>query len=170
MKSLFVFLVICMAASCEPEPKAPPLTETEMRDKLLEMNKDMLAMEDQRIEEFVREKGWAVIKTGTGLRYFIYEDQEGPLAQPGQTAEVSFEVSLMDGTVCYASKEGETRNFKVEGSDVESGLHEAIQHMGEGDRAKVIIPSYLAHGLAGDLNKIPVKSTIIYDIHLHSLR
>ena len=49
---------------------------------------------------------------------------------------------------------------------IESGLHEGISYMKEGDRAKIIIPSYLAHGLIGDLDKMPPLATIIYDIRL----
>jgi FKBP-type peptidyl-prolyl cis-trans isomerase len=39
-----------------------------------------------------------------------------------------------------------------------------------GDRAKLIIPSHLAHGLVGDLNKIPPLTTIVVDIHLIDLK
>ena len=60
--------------------------------------------------------------------------------------------------------------FLVCRDEVESGLHEAIQYLKVGDKAKVIIPSHLAHGIAGDFEKIPPRSTIIYDIHLIAVK
>jgi FKBP-type peptidyl-prolyl cis-trans isomerase len=49
---------------------------------------------------------------------------------------------------------------------VESGLHEAIQLLSPGDSALFIIPSYRAHGLVGDMEQIPMRSTVVYHIGL----
>jgi len=35
-----------------------------------------------------------------------------------------------------------------------------------GDKAKLIIPSHLAFGLAGDMDQIPPLSPIVYDIEV----
>jgi FKBP-type peptidyl-prolyl cis-trans isomerase len=59
--------------------------------------------------------------------------------------------------------------FVIDKSDIESGIQEGIKKMREGDRAKMIIPSHLAHGLVGDLDKIPPLSVIVVDIHLIGL-
>jgi FKBP-type peptidyl-prolyl cis-trans isomerase len=50
--------------------------------------------------------------------------------------------------------------------NVENGLHEAIQYLRVGDKAKIILPSYLAHGLTGDSDKIPPMASVLYDIEL----
>ncbi|MGE5317418.1 MAG: FKBP-type peptidyl-prolyl cis-trans isomerase, partial [Chloroflexota bacterium] len=39
-----------------------------------------------------------------------------------------------------------------------------------GDHAKFVIPSHLGFGLIGDQNKVPPKSTLIYDIELLDLK
>ena len=59
--------------------------------------------------------------------------------------------------------------FLVEMDDVESGLHEAIQLMSPGDSAVVLIPSYRAHGLIGDQDRIPMRSSLVYHIGLLKL-
>ena len=41
--------------------------------------------------------------------------------------------------------------------------------MSPGDSAMIIIPSYRAHGLAGDQNKIPMRSSVVYHIGLVKL-
>jgi FKBP-type peptidyl-prolyl cis-trans isomerase FkpA len=39
-----------------------------------------------------------------------------------------------------------------------------------GDKAILILPSHLAHGLVGDENKIPPKASVIYELELLSLK
>ena len=60
----------------------------------------------------------------------------------------------------------EYKEVLVDQSEVESGLQEAIKLLSTGDRAKFIIPSHIAHGLLGDLNKIPPLRTLVIDLTL----
>ena len=39
-----------------------------------------------------------------------------------------------------------------------------------GDKVKVVLPSHLAFGLLGDQKRVPMKSSIIYDLELLNLR
>ncbi len=68
-------------------------------------------------------------------------------------------------TLCCTSG-GTPIDFLVEMDNVESGLHEAITYLKEGDKAFIILPYYLAHGLLGDNDKIPPLSPALYDIEL----
>ena len=42
--------------------------------------------------------------------------------------------------------------------------------MSIGDQAKLILPSHLAHGLLGDLDKIPPQSILLIDIQLNTIK
>jgi FKBP-type peptidyl-prolyl cis-trans isomerase len=75
---------------------------------------------------------------------------------------------LLNGDTCYRTANG-AETFRVEHDEVESGLHEAIQHLSEGDSAIIVIPSHRAHGLAGDMAKVPMRSTVVYAIGLETL-
>ena len=168
---IFLLIVLSTAlATCNEEKQQRPMTQQEIDQRLLEMNKAWTDRESREIRAYITEKEWPVDSTGTGLRYWIYESVEGESAKPGETVEVSFTVELLDGKECYKTEEGETKQFRVEQSDVESGLHEAVQYLSPGDKAKIILPSHLAYGLAGDMNKIPLKSTLVYDLTLHSIQ
>ncbi|MDA9267163.1 FKBP-type peptidyl-prolyl cis-trans isomerase [Salibacteraceae bacterium] len=110
-------------------------------------------------------------KTGTGLRYMVYEGKgEGEKAKDGQIATLDYKVSLMDGVEVYSSKEDGPRSFMIGQDNVETGLHEAVTYLKLGDKAHVILPSHLAHGLTGDNNKIPPRSTVIYNLELIGLK
>ena len=82
---------------------------------------------------------------------------------------IKYNVTLLDGTECY-STDDEVEEFIVDKDYVEAGLHEGIQFMSPGDKAILILPSHLAHGLAGDLKKIPFRSSIVYDIELIAVK
>jgi len=160
--------MLMMGCSGDVE-KQQPIDMKQLQEDLLEANKKATALESEQIDKYIERKKLAVIKTQTGLRYQIYNDNEGELITNNQKAVVKYTVSLLDGTECYSTKE-EVEEFTVGKDYVESGLHEGITFMSVGDKAIIIIPSHLAHGLAGDMKKIPFRSTIVYDIELIAIK
>lgn len=139
---------------------------------LIQESKNNVIRESASIDRFVKSKKWKMQKTGTGLRYLIYEngEQTNPLAKNGQYATINFDVTLMNGKECYASEEGKPETFLIGRDNVESGLHEGILLMRVGDKARFIMPSHLAYGLVGDMDKIPGNSPIVYNVELVGLR
>jgi FKBP-type peptidyl-prolyl cis-trans isomerase len=126
--------------------------------------------EDVAIKLFLKQrKDWNITSTGTGLRYWIYEKSDGKLAQEGDIVKVEFKVKLLDGTLCYQTDKDEYSVFKVDKSDVETGVQEGIKYMREGEKAKLIIPSHLGHGLIGDLDKIPPMQVLLVDLFLKEI-
>jgi FKBP-type peptidyl-prolyl cis-trans isomerase FkpA len=115
---------------------------------------------------YIERRGWEMQSTGTGLRYMIYEMKDSPLAKMGDLVEIEYEVSLLNGDVLYSSEESGSRSLEIGKANIESGLHEGLLLMKIGERAKFILPSHLAHGLSGDNEKIPPRSSVVYDIKL----
>jgi len=165
------YIFLCSCSQNHPQKtKQPDYNSKEFKDKLIEANKMYVKRESDEIDQYVAHKGWQMTTTGTGLRYMIIEKGTGELAKPEQFAKVKYKISLLDGKVCYSSDSTGAREFKISHDNVESGLHEGIQYLRVGDKAKFILPSHLAHGLIGDESKIPPKSSVVYDIDLLSLR
>lgn len=162
------FSVLLIACSGDVE-KQHPIDMNQLQEDLINANKKALVLELEQIDKYIHKKNLNVTKTQTGLRYQIYEDIEGELIKKDQKAIIKYTVTLLDGTECYSTK-GEVEEFTVGKDYVESGLHEGIVFMNVGDKAIMIIPSHLAHGLAGDFKKIPFRSTIVYDIELVAIK
>jgi FKBP-type peptidyl-prolyl cis-trans isomerase len=114
-------------------------------------------------------RGFKMEHTGTGLRYMILNPGTDPKASSGMRAKVNYRVELLDGTLCYSSDSLGPHVFKVDEDQIESGIHEGIKLLGKGGKAKFILPSHLAHGLLGDQDKIPAKSSVVYDIEVVEL-
>lgn len=164
----FIFLTILLASCTEKKVQELDQTPNWTQDESINMNATFAEEEDQEIENFLSHRpDWKMTKTGTGLRYFIYEKSENnDTARVDDQVLVDFTIELLDGTVCYTSQENGPEGFTVEKADIEAGLHEGVQQMCTGDRAKFILPSHMAHGLIGDEDKIPPLSAVIYDILL----
>ncbi len=135
------------------------------QEQMIEENRNAIKLENHDIDLYLRRKNIEASTTGTGVRYRFLRDDDGANVRPGQWAVVNYRVELLNGDTAYQTSGG-PESFKVEMDDVESGLHEAIQLMSPGDSATLIIPSYRAHGLIGDMDRIPMRSTVVYHIGL----
>lgn len=164
--SCFVWIIF---SACKDESKKEETIDWNPK-KSTEFNKEMAAEEELQIRLYLEQhKDLLMERTGTGLRYFIFQKADGQKASEGYTAQVELMVTLLDGKVCYQTKKDEYEEFVIDRSDVESGLQEGIKKMKVGERAKLIVPSHIAHGLLGDMDKIPPLSPIVIDVHLIGL-
>ncbi|MBK9148099.1 MAG: FKBP-type peptidyl-prolyl cis-trans isomerase [Flavobacteriales bacterium] len=158
---------LLLMLACEP-PATPPAPVSQ--DDLLRSNRDAVRIEDRDIGLYVGRWALQPITSGTGVRHQLLRDAEGETVKPGQWALVRYRMELLNGDTAYASDPSGPEGFLVEEDDVESGLHEAIQHLSPGDSAIIIIPSYRAHGLIGDQDRVPPRSTVVYRIALVGIR
>jgi len=169
MKSLSygLILISLVSIACKEDKNVKP-THNWTKQQSIQMNSGFSEEEEDAINAYLKRRpDWKMTKTGTGLRYFIYNKSESKDSVfVGDQVVVSFSISLLDGTECYNSSKKGPETFVVDKTDIESGLHEAIKYLKLGDKARLILPSHLAHGLIGDQDKIPPLETVVYDIHL----
>lgn len=170
-KLFYIILIILLISACNQKKPAEvrDIDHKELKESLMQANKELIKTEDELIKEYITRYNWDMTETGTGLRYMIYQHGNGKRAIANQIATIEFEVSLMNGNICYSSKETGPKQFRIGQGGIESGLEEGILLLRKGDRVKIIIPSHLAYGLIGDNNKIPAKATLVYDVELISL-
>jgi FKBP-type peptidyl-prolyl cis-trans isomerase len=169
MKKWVVFGGLFFLFACGEDPVETNDIKWSKKDST-NLNKELIEEEKIQIKLYLaHHKDWKVTETGTGLRYFIYANGSGPTPKVGQKAHVILKVELLEGTVCYTTEKEMEDIFVVDKSDIESGIQEAIKLMRVGDKAKLIIPAHLGHGITGDLDKIPPLSTLVVDIQLNKL-
>ena len=104
--------------------------------------------------------------TESGLYYQIYEKGDGPAASLGSRILMHYDISLLDGTPCYSSKEAGPKRAVIGRDQQETGLVQGLLLMRQGDKARFILPPHMAHGLLGDENMIPPRSIIVYELEL----
>ena len=173
IRILFIFSSLFGLISCHHKNEVvvnPSLTREQVTEKLLAANKATIEFENSQIDKMIDSLHWDMQKTSTGLRYQILETGNGPKVTTGKIARFEYEVKLFSGEMVYTSVKTGPKEFKIGSGGVESGLEEAMLLLRTGDKARLIIPSYLAHGLSGDQDKIPPKATLFYTLKLIDLK
>ncbi len=173
-KVLYFFLfVLALFSACSDPHKAEDHPEhfnkEALKDQFVEANKLLAKKEADDMDAYARQHKMNFINTNLGLRYYVYSPSvKGDSIKDKSEITMDFTVSLLDGTECYSSSEKGPKTFIVGMEDIESGIHKGVKFLKKGDKAIILIPSHLAHGLLGDMNKIPAQMPIVYDIQIHN--
>jgi FKBP-type peptidyl-prolyl cis-trans isomerase len=174
-KRVFYLFIIVTAFGCssnQQEQVVDPFKgmSTDTRKKELEgALKRSAKKEHQQIDSFLKRHNISAEKTGSGVRYAIYKKGEGRAIKTGDVIEASYLITNIRGDTIYEVPDSIPVKFQVEKSEKESGLHEAIKYLSVTSKAIIVIPSYRAHGISGDDNKIPPLTTVIYNIKIHGV-
>lgn len=136
------------------------------KQEIEDYNRLMAKKEAKRIKQFVAEKGWPAEESGTGLHYFVYEQKEGPKPVEGNRVKVNITICYLNGDTAYTHLRYGSETFEIDRTNKESGLNEGVQYMPVGSKAKLVVPSHLAHGVVGDQAKIPPRTPLLFDVEL----
>ena len=156
-----------MTMSCTQtsKPKIKP-DEHKVREKLIDINKERIAEEDDQMDAYINRFGYKMQATKTGLRYLILYQGKGEKPQMMSVVKLKYKIELLDGTYCYSSDSSGVLEMKLGQSEEPTGLQEGVTRLNEGGKALFIIPSYLAYGLTGDENKIVGAQSLVYHVEL----
>jgi len=158
------------------------LTEQQMKDVLNKFQKDLMAKrsaEFNKKAEANKVKGESFLasnkgKSGvtvlpSGLQYKIIDAGKGNKPGKSDTVTVEYTGTLVDGTVFDSSeKTGKPATFQV--SQVIPGWTEALQLMPAGSTWEIYVPSDLAYGPRSIGGPIGPNETLIFKIHLISVK
>lgn len=112
-----------------------------------------------------------VIVLPSGLQYEVIKsgDANGISPKITDTVEVNYIVTVAEGMeVDNSYKSGKPAAFTVNG--VIKGWIEVLQLMKPGDHWRVVVPSDLAYGAAGNGPSIPPNSVLVFDMTLENVR
>ena len=162
----YIFSLLLFVSCGEKKKELSKQEQLKYHETLIKVNKYLVDEDADIIRKYIKRRNWQMHTTETGLWYMIYEKGNGEIAQSNKMATILYKVSLLDGTLCYSSEKSGTKKFRIGQGGIEPGLEEGILLLHTGDKAKFIMPPHLAHGLMGDGDKIPPRSTILYEIEL----
>lgn len=173
--ALTAFAFLLASVGCKPryrridKPAESPLPDQE---SIYQSNQFLIRQNALLIRESAASRGWTLTETGTGVFYQVLKSPASGRKrkiEAGDRLRLSFTVSLLDGTECYSSQKQGLKEFIVEKSEAESGLHEVVQFLSSGDSARVILPPHRAYGLTGDGNLIPPMAILVYEFRIDSV-
>lgn len=158
------------------------MTEQEMKDTLSKFQKDLMAkraaMMDQKAETnkkagesflSANKSKAGVVTLPSGLQYKIITKGTGTMPAKEDEVTVEYTGHLIDGTVFDSTdKAGKPATFKV--SQVIPGWTEALQLMPAGSTWEIYVPSNLAYGPRSVGGPIGPNETLIFSVHLISVK
>lgn len=170
---LFTTILTFAAFSCQTEEhgqvnvNTPEVATQQIKDQFVTANRLILQKESDEMDAYERSHQLRFVKTSSGVRYHVYKPSvSGDSIHKGMPVSLNYTVYLLDGSLCYSSDIDGTKHFVVEQEQIESGIHRGLQYLKKGDKALLLIPSHLAHGLLGDFKKIPPQMPIIYNVEV----
>lgn len=169
-----IFLCLLLNSCNNNETKqinVSPKTDQEnnelIKNQFIKANQQLMQKENDEMDYYAKSHQLNFTRTGSGIRYFVYKPSiKGDSIKDNMQITLNFTLKLMDGTLCYSSKTEGSRTFFIGHEDIESGIHKGLKYLKRGDKAILLIPSPLAHGLLGDFNKIPPQMPIVYDVEV----
>ncbi len=139
-------------------------------------------LNDAQIQEYISTQGLNATGTESGLFYQITNpNPTGQAIENGDSVRVHFVNRLLSGTIVDSTRgalrilDGQSASnerpdrFLVGITSMPVGLLEGIKLMKEGERATILVPSYLAFGQNGNSN-IPPFAVLIYDILIKEVK
>jgi FKBP-type peptidyl-prolyl cis-trans isomerase FklB len=105
-----------------------------------------------------------VVTRPSGLQYNILSNGFGKKPGPGDSVDVYYKGSLINGTVFDETEPGMPVNMEVD--KLIAGWKEALEIMREGDHWHLVIPPNLAYGTQGQGGVIPPNQTLVFDLEL----
>ena len=135
---------VVVSSDTEKEDKADPYVEG---------NKNIMRRENEEIQMFLKRYGWDMRRTATGLYIEVLNPGNGELYKENDPVTLEYRTFLLSGEMIYCSEEIDA-------------LHEAVQLLRPGAKARLVIPSYLAYGVAGDGDRINGLQPIMMEIKI----
>lgn len=146
-----------------------PVSKEDLREALIHQNRQLIREEMESINAYEERHGLDMDTTSTGLHYLITEKTVGRKAGLMKDITISYKAGLLDGSVCYSSDSSGLLTFTLGQSNQPSGLQEGLLLMREGEKAMMIVPSYLAYGVTGDGVCVPGSASVIFHVKLEKV-
>lgn len=158
------------------------MTKQEMNDVLVAFQKQMQAKQQAQLAA-VSDKNdkdgqaflaankakQGIVTTASGLQYKVITAGTGAAPKDSDTVTVDYEGKFLNGQVFDSSyQRGKPVTFPV--SEVIPGWVEALKLMQPGATYEIYVPSQLAYGDHGLGNVIGPKQTLMFKVHLISIK
>ena len=163
--TLLTIAIVVRSGMLARKNPGEPITAA-MRSALASEQKPELSTTD---ELYIEEHYPTARILPSGVRYILLGQGTGDdRPHVGQSADIRYSVSLLDGTPIDSSDAhgGEPFTFLIGHGQVIKGLDEVVPDMRKGEKRSLIIPWWLAYGEIGSPPKIPPNATLVFDVEL----
>ena len=133
---------------------------------------EQLAVDLQLIDQFLADNNLiAEIDQDSQLRYIVSQAGTGDNARFGNSVEVHYRGTLLDGTEFDNSEGRGPFTFVLGRNDVIAGWTVGFQLLNVGSQAIFFVPSSLAYGNSrGPANNLPLNAVLVFEVTVLDIR
>lgn len=159
-----MILFLAQILSCNNGAEKNVNTRKPGKNELADLNSYLVQKDRDRIQSYIERKNLSMKETASGLWYYVKNEGEGVFFTINDRVVFDYECSLLDGTICYSSKQKGPREVHLGKSEIETGLIEGLKMLKPGGEAIFILPPFMAFGIVGDGKAIPPRSVLVYEV------
>jgi FKBP-type peptidyl-prolyl cis-trans isomerase len=164
IRILIIIFISLSLVECNDKRGSVQISRRPGKNEMADLNSYLVRKDRERIKNYVERKNLKMTESSTGLWYQLLKEGRGTTFTDNDKVVMEYEVSLLDGTKCYSSKDLGPKEVVIGKSTMEPGLNEGLRLLRPGSEAIFIIPPFLAYGLVGDRKMIPSRSVIVYNV------
>lgn len=141
-----------------------------IRMQILSVSGSKIIAEKQTLAAYIASQGITTVPQPEGYFSLNAVAGVGRNAIIGDTTYVSYVCKTLDGTIIEEIAESSNFSFRVGyGKAPIIAMDLAMYSMAAGSSMTIIVPSYLAYGIAGRNNLVQPYQSLIYDVNLHKI-
>ena len=170
------FYLICVLFACNEsyQNRIIKPTNDHQVDFFIDANRLIIKHEEQYIDSLLRQSTLNFTKDSIGIRLIIDKNNQHDsniFPQNGDVVTIAYDCVLFDKYNLLEQNEiVDTISFQIGYSKQMRGLNYAIKLLEVGDKAKIIIPSYLGFGMSGYGKEVPPYSTLLLNVNLLNIK
>lgn len=159
------FLLSVAVAGCGDVPVVEvqaPKGDT-LKESLINANRHIANSEATQIDSYAARRGWKMKQLSSGARVMETRRGNGTKVEYEDTVSIRYSVEAINGVMIYKNREETVVSGQLQPN---RGLDAALRELWEGGRARVILPSEQAYGVAGDGERVTSRMVLIYDVEV----
>ena len=167
-RSTLILLLLATIYSCDNQVVQYPVSynNDDFMQRSQERGKALLQEEIQWFDDYQKKSDLKFNKTESGFWISNSALKSEEMARIGDFVEFNYQVYSIDDQIIYPYAETKTQKIIVGKADIPRGLQAALQLIKPGEKAKILLPSFLGYGGFGDENKIDADQPIIMDVEV----
>lgn len=159
----FSFFMLLTLVGCRHTPVVEVESKdgSDLKENLINANKYIASSEQTQIDGYVSRRGWNCETLPCGARLCVQKRGSGsPIGNDNQV-RVNYTLTTLNGKVLYTDR---TDSLIVGRHNATVALDEALLRMRRGSEAWIISPSEAGYGVAGDGDRVPSRTVLIYNL------
>ena len=160
---LYLTLLFLVTACGDRTPviDIEPDNSTRFKENMINANRVVIQSEATQIEGYVKRRGMEMKSLPCGALYHEYTHGNGEVINPDDTVVVTYRLKALDGTPFYTQQRD---TLTVGRRQMTVALDDLLLQVSCGSQAWMIAPSNTAYGVAGDGDRVPSRTVIVYNI------